>query len=50
MFTFMAEISQFERDLISQRTKEGLDAARSRGKKVEENLSLMVIKRRLYII
>ncbi len=33
MFTFMAGISQFERDLISQRTLEGLDAARARGKK-----------------
>jgi DNA invertase Pin-like site-specific DNA recombinase len=33
MFTFMAGISQFERDLISQRTKEGLEAARSRGRK-----------------
>lgn len=33
MFTFMAGISQFERDLISQRTKEGLAAARARGKK-----------------
>jgi len=32
MFTFMAGISQFERDIISQRTKEGLFAARSRGK------------------
>jgi DNA invertase Pin-like site-specific DNA recombinase len=32
MFTFMAGISQFERDLISQRTKEGLDSARARGK------------------
>jgi len=32
MFTFMAGISQFERDLISQRTKEGLAAARARGK------------------
>lgn len=32
MFTFMAGISQFERDLISQRTKEGLEAARARGK------------------
>ncbi len=32
MFTMMAGISQFERDLISQRTKEGLEAARSRGK------------------
>lgn len=33
MFTLMAGISQFERDLISQRTKEGLAAARARGKK-----------------
>lgn len=32
MFTFMAGISQFERDLISQRTKEGLTAARARGR------------------
>ncbi|NOV90768.1 DNA invertase Pin-like site-specific DNA recombinase [Clostridium acetobutylicum] len=29
----MAGISQFERDLISQRTKEGLAAARARGRK-----------------
>jgi len=33
MFTFMAGVSQFERDLISQRTKEGLAAARARGRK-----------------
>ena len=33
MFTIFAGISQFERDLISQRTLEGLAAARSRGKK-----------------
>jgi DNA invertase Pin-like site-specific DNA recombinase len=32
MFTFMAGISQFERDLISQRTREGLESARTRGK------------------
>lgn len=32
MFTFMAGLSQFERDLISQRTKEGLAAARARGR------------------
>lgn len=32
MFTILAGISQFERDLISQRTKEGLVAARSRGR------------------
>lgn len=33
MFTLIAGISQFERDLISQRTKEGLEAARARGRK-----------------
>ena len=33
MFTIFAGISQFERDLISQRTLEGLAAARARGKK-----------------
>lgn len=33
MFTIFAGVSQFERDLISQRTKEGLEAARARGKK-----------------
>jgi len=33
MFTIFAGLSQFERDLISQRTIEGLVAARARGKK-----------------
>ena len=33
MLTIFAGISQFERDLISQRTKEGLASARSRGRK-----------------
>ena len=33
MFTIFAGISQFEIDLISQRTIEGLNAARARGKK-----------------
>ena len=33
MFTIFAGISQFERDLISQRTIEGLNAARARGRK-----------------
>ena len=33
MFTIFAGISQFERDLISQRTLEGLAAARARGRK-----------------
>jgi DNA invertase Pin-like site-specific DNA recombinase len=32
MFTLFAGISQFERDLISQRTQEGLTSARERGK------------------
>lgn len=32
LFTFMAGISQFERDLISQRTQEGLASARARGR------------------
>ena len=32
MFTMMAGISQFERDLISQRTLEGLASARARGR------------------
>ena len=34
MFTLMAGISQFERYLISQRTREGPEAARARSKKV----------------
>lgn len=33
MFTVFAGISQFDRDLISQRTKEGLSSARARGRK-----------------
>lgn len=33
LFTMFAGISQFERDLISERTKEGLAAARARGRK-----------------
>lgn len=32
MFTIFAGISQFERDLISMRTKEGLKSARARGR------------------
>ena len=32
LFTFFAGLSQFERDLISQRTKEGLRAAKARGR------------------
>lgn len=33
MFTFIAGISQFERDIIRQRTIEGLRSARARGRK-----------------
>lgn len=33
MFTIFSGISQFERDLIQMRTKEGLEAARARGRK-----------------
>ena len=33
MFTIFAGLSQFERDLISERTKEGLEAAKARGRK-----------------
>ncbi len=32
LFTIFAGISQFERDLISERTKEGLKSARARGR------------------
>ena len=32
MFTIIAGLSQFERDLVSERTKEGLKSARSRGR------------------
>jgi len=46
MFTFMAGISQFERDLISQRTKEGLEAARARGRKGGRKPKLDDIKKK----
>ena len=32
LFTLMSAIAQFERDVIAERTKEGLNAARSRGR------------------
>lgn len=32
MFTMFAGLAQFERDLISERTKEGLEAAKLKGK------------------
>ena len=34
LFTFISGLAEFERDLLSQRTKEGLDAARKRGKRI----------------
>lgn len=33
LFTLMSALAQFERDVIAERTKEGLKAARSRGRK-----------------
>lgn len=32
LFTLMSAVAQFERDVIAERTKEGLDAARARGR------------------
>jgi DNA invertase Pin-like site-specific DNA recombinase len=46
MFTLMAGISQFERDLISQRTKEGLEAARIRGKQGGRKPKLDAVKKK----
>jgi DNA invertase Pin-like site-specific DNA recombinase len=46
LFTMIAGISQFERDLISQRTKEGLAAARARGKVGGRKPKLDAIKRK----
>ncbi|QPC47367.1 recombinase family protein [Mangrovibacillus cuniculi] len=34
MFTMFSGLAQFERDLISQRTKEGLEVARKKGKQI----------------
>lgn len=45
LFTMIAGISQFERDLISQRTKEGLEAARARGKVGGRKSKLDTIKK-----
>ena len=33
LFTILASLAQFERDVIAERTKEGLKAARARGRK-----------------
>src|SRR5947209_10426311 len=50
---FLAMLAEFERNLISERTKAGLDAARARGKKggrpkVSPAASKVVLARRLY--
>ena len=34
LFTLIGGLAEFERQLLSQRTKEGLDAARARGKRI----------------
>jgi len=34
LYTFISALAEFERDLLSQRTKEGLAAARKRGKRL----------------
>ncbi len=46
MFTFMAGISEFERALMSQRTKEGLESARSRGIKGERKPKFDINKKK----
>ena len=42
LFTLMSAVAQFERDVIAERTKEGLDAARARGhaQKVKQAVKL----------
>ena len=58
MFTIFAGISQFERDLISQRTLEGLAAARARGRKGGRpkkddksiNLALKMYQEKIYSV
>ena len=44
VFNFFAALAEFERDLIIERTKAGLAAARARGKKVAANLYSQNIK------
>ena len=34
IYTFISGLAEFERDLLSQRTKQGLEAARRRGKRI----------------
>lgn len=34
IYTFISALAQFERDLLSQRTKEGMEAARQNGKQI----------------
>ncbi len=51
MFTIIAGLSQFERDLIAQRTKEGLESARARGRcggRPKKNKSIIERALKLY--
>ena len=58
MFTIYAGISQFERDLISERTKESLAVAKARGRKggrpkkdsTKIELAIKMYKRKEYSI
>ena len=47
MATLLAGIAQFERDLLSERVKSGLAAARARGKKLGRQLGQRPISDRL---
>lgn len=41
-FRMMASIAELERDIISERTKTGLNAARARGKKAEDHKNIQI--------
>jgi DNA invertase Pin-like site-specific DNA recombinase len=47
VFGIFAALAEFERDLISERTKTGLDAARSRGRKGGASYKMTASKLRL---
>jgi DNA invertase Pin-like site-specific DNA recombinase len=40
VFTIFAGLAEFERDMISERTKAGLESARARGRKDEDKVNL----------
>ena len=42
--TILSGISQFESDMLSERVKSGLAAARARGKKLEDNRAMSKIR------